>query len=425
VERAAVYARVSQDRGETTSVEEQLAECEREADRRGWDLADRYEDRNKSASKPGTVRPAYQRLLADVRAGRVTRLMVYMTDRLYRQPRELEDLIDLAEQRPLAIATCRSGDLDLGTPEGRAFARNAATWNKLEVEKLSERSGRGRAAKKANGGWLGGGAVPYGYDRVKDENGKVKEHRVVRSEAAVLKEAVRRVLRGDSMNAIVRDLNARGVKPRKGDRWLPSRLRATLTAPFLAGLYPDGTAGDWPAIISADERVLLLARLPRRSGERPDRRYALSGIAVCSECGTKLLGSGGAYRCMARNGGCGKVRVAARHVDEYVEEQMLSNVPEPEGRPGATRQREDTASPEVQVLGPAEGPCADRTERVDWGARRAGHDPARDASGSGCGEGHPRPGRDGLATDGVRPMTPEGVAKAAGVTQGYKKGPMP
>ena len=139
-------------------MDEQVAECNAEAERRGWTVAETYIDRNKSASKAGTVRPDYERLLADIEGGRVSRLLVYMTDRLYRQPRELEDLIDLVDPKKgghaVEFATVRSGTFDLSTPEGRAFARNAGTWNKLESEKTSEQvrrtrdSPRGRAAER-------------------------------------------------------------------------------------------------------------------------------------------------------------------------------------------------------------------------------------------------------------------------------------
>lgn len=338
--RAAVYARVSRDRGDSTSVEEQLKECEREAPRWGWELADRYEDRNQSASRPGTRRPAYEKLLEDIEAGQVQRLAIYMTDRLYRQPRELEGLIELVDRRPVEFRTVRSGDLDLSTPEGRAFARTAAAWNKLEVEKLSERSGRGRAHLKENGGWLGGGATAYGYERVKNDRGKVAEHRVREDQAAVIREVVRRALAGETLNRITQDLNARGVTTSQGGRWQPSKLRQTLTSAFLAGRYPDGAEGNWPAIISEDEHRLLRARFPNGGngvkGQKPARAYALSGMLICSECGRRLLGSGGRYVCSVRNGGCGKVRAAAKHLDEHIKGRVfehLDSLREPEPTP--------------------------------------------------------------------------------------------
>jgi DNA invertase Pin-like site-specific DNA recombinase len=44
--RAGLYARVSLDREETSeSPERQLADCENEALRRGWDVVGRYTDR--------------------------------------------------------------------------------------------------------------------------------------------------------------------------------------------------------------------------------------------------------------------------------------------------------------------------------------------------------------------------------------------
>lgn len=44
-------------------------------------------------------------------------------DRLYRRPRELEDLIDLVETHPIRIETVKGGGFDLNTHEGRLMAR--------------------------------------------------------------------------------------------------------------------------------------------------------------------------------------------------------------------------------------------------------------------------------------------------------------
>lgn len=319
---AAVYARVSQDRGgAAASVEEQLAECAREATRRGWELGHQYVDRNISASKAGTKRPAYLTLLEDIRAGRVTTLLVYMTDRLYRQPRELEDLMDLVEGRGVTIGTVRSGELDLSTPEGRAFARNTATWNKLESEKLSERVRRTKAARRETGAHNGGGRRAYGYIR--------QDRRVTkdRAEAKVIRDVARRVLAGESMNRIAADLNSRSVPTAGGGRWRPQHLQRMLTGG--AGRerpYAAGGVG-WPAILTEDEVALLRARLSVASKYGPKepargRKYALTGLVTCSECGTRMVGSGGFYRCSQRDGGCGRVGVKARNLEQFMAEEL-------------------------------------------------------------------------------------------------------
>src|SRR5207248_4484710 len=62
-------------------------------------------------------RPRYEEMLAAVKAGQLDRIVVYNLDRLYRQPKELEEIIDLADQRRVSVVTCNNGDLGLGNDE--------------------------------------------------------------------------------------------------------------------------------------------------------------------------------------------------------------------------------------------------------------------------------------------------------------------
>ena len=94
----AIYARISDDRADHAGVDRQLTDGRALCKRRGWSVsaAHEYVDNSISASKSSSVRPKYRAMMAAVRVGDVDRIVVYMVDRLYRQPRELEDLIDLA-----------------------------------------------------------------------------------------------------------------------------------------------------------------------------------------------------------------------------------------------------------------------------------------------------------------------------------------
>jgi site-specific DNA recombinase len=287
-------------------------------------------------------------MLADVQGGRLEGVLAYSSSRFYRRVRELDELIDLFNERQIEVATVVSGRIDLTTADGRMTARLLAVIDQGEAERIGERSARAKADLKANGSWLGGGARAYAYERIKDEAGKVREHRIVTSEQAVLREAANRALAGESLNRIAVDLNRRGVPTSQGRRWQPSKLRALLTSPFHAGRYPDGTRGNWPAIFSDDEHLLLRSHFPRNTGvgrgrgERPGRAYVLAGLAHCSECGRKLLGSSGSYRCQVRNGGCGKVRIASWVLDRYVDETVLTR---PEVREADPSRRPDEAKP--------------------------------------------------------------------------------
>ena len=80
-------------------------------------------------------------MLADIRDGRIDAVVAWDLDRLYRQPRELEDLIDLADQKHLALATV-GGEADLSTDNGRLFARIKGAVAKREIDRKCARQKR-------------------------------------------------------------------------------------------------------------------------------------------------------------------------------------------------------------------------------------------------------------------------------------------
>ncbi|WP_454151187.1 recombinase family protein [Microbacterium lacticum] len=94
--QAAVYLRISQDRtGLQAGIHRQQEDCLAHAAKLGFADPQVFIDNDVSAFDGGR-RNGYDALVAEVRAG-VTHIIVWRVDRLYRQPRELEDLIDLVE----------------------------------------------------------------------------------------------------------------------------------------------------------------------------------------------------------------------------------------------------------------------------------------------------------------------------------------
>jgi DNA invertase Pin-like site-specific DNA recombinase len=66
---AAIYARISSDaEGTGLGVARQVEDCDRLAERLGWAVAEVYADNDISAYS-GKRRPAYERMLADLRDG--------------------------------------------------------------------------------------------------------------------------------------------------------------------------------------------------------------------------------------------------------------------------------------------------------------------------------------------------------------------
>jgi DNA invertase Pin-like site-specific DNA recombinase len=80
---AGLYCRISQDRlGGQLGAKRQREDCENYAVQRGWTVADVYVDNDVSASS-GRRRPEYERMLADVEAGRIDAVVTWDLYRLH------------------------------------------------------------------------------------------------------------------------------------------------------------------------------------------------------------------------------------------------------------------------------------------------------------------------------------------------------
>ncbi|MEV7046601.1 recombinase family protein [Amycolatopsis sp. NPDC051061] len=108
------------------SVQRQRADCLQIADQRGWHVIGEFVDNSVSASDRHKSRPEYDQLAAAYEAGEFDALVCWDLDRLTRQPRQLEDWIDAAQERGLLLVTA-NGEADLSTDGGRMFARIKAT----------------------------------------------------------------------------------------------------------------------------------------------------------------------------------------------------------------------------------------------------------------------------------------------------------
>src|SRR5687767_13997920 len=161
---AAIYARISSDRdGQQLGVNRQIADCRALAERRGWPIAQLYMDDDQSAYS-GKTRPAYRRLLDDMRAGTVDAVVVWHLDRLHRQPKELEEFFEACDTAGVSHLASVTGDVDLGTDDGRFMARILGAVARKESDDKSRRIRR-KALELAQAGKIGGGGTrPYGYE---------------------------------------------------------------------------------------------------------------------------------------------------------------------------------------------------------------------------------------------------------------------
>lgn len=323
--RAAVYLRISLDAtGEGLAVERQRKECRGIIAARGWQVTREYVDNSISASDARKNRPGYDALVRDYQAGSFDALVCYDLDRLTRQPRQLEDWIDAAEARGLALVTA-NGEADLTTDAGRLFARIRLAVARAEVDRKSARQ---RSAAKQRSEL---GKPPLGVRLT----GYTPRGELVPDEADVVRRIFAAFLRTRNLRQVARSLTEDGITTRHGRPWHPSTVQSILRNPRYAGraVYQGqqtGERGGWVAIVTDDDYEAAQAILdhPERIANTgtTERKHLGSGLYLCDVCDFAVSSwSGGRYRC--RNGA--HVNRAMAPVDLYV----LAQVSERLGRP--------------------------------------------------------------------------------------------
>ncbi|WP_420123712.1 recombinase family protein [Nakamurella sp.] len=334
---AAIYARISKDsEGDGLGVARQIADCTAEVARRGWTLAGTYVDNDVSATR-SKVRPEYERMLDDVRAGRINALVVWDVDRLTRTPRELEDIIDFADRQGLELASI-GGVIDLATPQGRLVARMKGSVARHETEQQSRRLKR-KFQERAEAGKPHSFAA-FGYRRRDDGTDELDP-----DQAEVIRSAAKMLLSGMSLRSTTAELNARGSTSPRGMPWASATLKQILLRDRNAGQrVHHGQVigpGAWPAIYDqgTHERVVALLTDPNRKTTRgATRKHLLTGIARCGRdgCdGTMVVNVGRvahgkrqppAYVCPR----CTRIRRKQEDVDAVVEGVIVVRLSRPD-----------------------------------------------------------------------------------------------
>lgn len=345
--RAGIYCRMSlASMGDTTKIDDQERICREMAERRGWDVAEVYTDNSLSAwqlDRDGNVRkrPGWDRMLADVESGRITAIVTYHGDRLIRRHEDLSALIKLSRSKGIQLAS-PTGTRNLDSYDDQFILEIEASMAKRESANISRRKKaqheRMRRAGLTRPGGRGGRAFGFATDGVTH----------VEEETAVVREVAERILAGEGIRTIATSLAARGVTTTAGTPMHPIAIRRMIASPRYAGLMPDGEqAAAWKPVLPREEWEAARDITKARSGPLPAghtaRRYLLSGIARCGECGSGLQAltayttKGGAYIPAAyacKQTGCGKVRRSLPLLDAYVARRTVNRLAHPANPPG-------------------------------------------------------------------------------------------
>ncbi|MDT0179190.1 recombinase family protein [Microbacterium sp. ARD31] len=388
---AASYARISEKVSARDKVADQHVQNEAHAAARGYRIVARYTDDGISALGH-KVRPDFERMLADAEAGVFQVIVATEEERLARNVEEKLELHAACEVAGVVWDTARDGYVDPATDSGEFMSTIRAAMGRIESKRKARRQRAASDARAADG--MPTVRPGYGYRR------KDGRDVVVEAEAAIIREAARRVLDGHSLRSIATDFNNRGItSPRTGEQarqaektgtpppppipWQGVTLRQLVRRPSLAGLrtHRGKVIGRFnpemhPPILDEDTHARLEALLsdPSRAQGTGGRTpvHLLSGLAVCGRCdgtvdaaGEPVLCGGRMVRAPGRmtttkSGGtkrqppsyvcvaCHRVRRKQQQVDEFVTEVILRRLEQPDaaqlfsrGDAGAAKQARD------------------------------------------------------------------------------------
>ena len=240
--RCAIYTRKSSDEGleqDFNSLHAQREACAAyilSQTSEGWSLLDgEYDDGGISG---GTLeRPALQRLLGDIAAGRIDIVVVYKVDRLTRSLLDFARLVEALEKAGTSFVSITQS-FNTTTSMGRLTLNMLLSFAQFEREVTAERIRDKIAASKAKGMWMGG-TVPLGYRA----NGRSLA--IIEKHAAVIRDIYARYAALGNVRLVTEQLKTRGitVPVRKsgsgralgGGTFSRGQINAILTNPVYAG----------------------------------------------------------------------------------------------------------------------------------------------------------------------------------------------
>ncbi|MCX6343457.1 MAG: recombinase family protein [Armatimonadetes bacterium] len=299
--RCAIYVRKSTEENLNTdfnSLDAQRESCESYVQSRkheGWVvLPTEYSDAGFTGAN--TERPALQRLLADMEAGKVDVVLVYKLDRLSRSLLDFATLVGLFEAHNVAFVSITQS-FDSSTPMGRLCTNVLMSFSQFEREIIGERI-RDKVAAAKRRGLFTGGTPPLGYDVDSDKRRLV----INPEEAETVKFIFKRFAELGSPFQLADELNKKGITTkawmtkhgvfREGKPWHKMRIYRTLYNRTYLGevIHKDNTyPGEHERIVS--QRMWDSAHAVIEENTRTWAKHArskapalLRGIIRCGAC---------------------------------------------------------------------------------------------------------------------------------------------
>lgn len=316
-EKVTYYARVSTENDEQEDSYERQREHfeEKIMANPKWEYVPGYADWGVTGTK-AEARKNFMRMIEDCRAGKINRILVKSISRFARNT--VDTLMYIRELREMGISVFfETQNIDTMSASGDVLITILAAMAEQESRTMSTNI-KWAYQKRFKDGQVLINPATLGYKKDGDE------YEIVEEEAEIIRMVFRNYLAGDSVRQIADALNAEGYMTRKGNGFKPNSILNILANEKYTGnailgktFKPDvlskhrvkneGQAPSYyvenshPAIISQELFDMVQAEKERRKNLRStaktgrgkySRKYVLSGLLVCSNCGAKFRRNG-------------------------------------------------------------------------------------------------------------------------------------
>jgi DNA invertase Pin-like site-specific DNA recombinase len=151
MKRVCIYARVSTDK---QTVNNQLQELHKVAERHGWEVVSEYKDKGISGAKGRDKRPQFDAMLKAANRREFDVIMSWSVDRLGRSLQNLVEFLGDIQQKGVDLYLHQQ-NIDTSTPSGKAMFQMIGVFAEFERAMIQERVKAGLARARKEGKTLG------------------------------------------------------------------------------------------------------------------------------------------------------------------------------------------------------------------------------------------------------------------------------
>jgi len=266
----------------------------------GWvALSEKYDDNGFTGSN--IDRPSLQKLISDIKDGKVNMVIVYKLDRLSRSLIDFVQLLKFFEKYNVSFASVTQ-PIDTSSSTGKLMLHILSSFAEFERQLISERTKDKMSAARKRGQWTGGWAA-LGYDV-----DKVNKKLVINpTEEKLIKEIFDLYLKGNSLLRVAQILNDKGYRSKSitlqsgktfgNKKFGITHIQSTIKNPLYIGkvryagqIYE----GEQEAIIDEEtfkkaQEMLKENRVERKATKNTDCSSLLTHLLHCKACGTFMI----------------------------------------------------------------------------------------------------------------------------------------